>query len=163
VHARRPASSAPAPGTCTGAGQSRPGGLAAAQDNFLTFRARCKDLLSDERFAEIDAVYRKAFDATRSWLADQDPRRRRRDMSADEVAQQLRILTDSSRSPEETTVRLRAFQAAGFGYGLLIQAVEVRTGRPADVPALAFNHHVSARVRRLGTPEVTCGWRSPAL
>ncbi len=127
------------------------------QDNFLTFRARCRDLLSRERFAEIDAMYLDTFRATRSWLSDQDPRRLRQEASRDEVAQQLRILTMDSRSPEETTVRLRAAQAACFLSGLLIRAAETRTGRPADIPTLGFNYHVSARIRRLVTPELTCG------
>jgi hypothetical protein len=142
---------APAPGS------PYRGGWLLPQDNFLTFRARCKDLLSRERFAEIDAIYLDTFRATRRWLADQDPRRLRQETSRDDVAQQLRILTVDSRSPEETTVRVRAAQAACFVSGLLIQAAETCTGRPADVPTLGFNYHVSARVRRLVTPELTSG------
>jgi hypothetical protein len=147
----------PSPADAPAQGSPYREGWLLPQDNFLTFRARCKDLLSRDRFAEVDTIYLETFRATRVWLADQDQRRLRRQTSRDEVAQQLRILTADSRSPEETTVRVRAAQAACFLSGLLIQAAETRTGIPADVPTLGFNYHVSARVRRLVTPELTAG------
>jgi len=83
-------------------------------------------------FAEVDAVYLEVHRGTRAWL---ESRRWLDRPSRNEVVHQLRAITSASRSPTETTVRMRAAQAAYFRHGVLVQVGDIgQWGIPISRP-----------------------------
>ncbi len=127
--------------------------LVLPQESFLTFRWTCMQRMSRAGFAEVDAVYLEAHRGTRAWL---ESRRWRDRPSRQEVVHQLRAITSVSRSPAETTVRLRAAQAAYFCDGVLVQVGDVGQWGHPDVPAAGLHPALAARLRRLVTPSWSC-------
>ncbi len=123
--------------------------LVLPQESFLTFRWACMQRMAPERFSQIDAVYREAHGATRTWL---EGRRWQDRPGREEVARQLRAITSACRSPSETVVRLRAAQAAYFRDGVLVQVDDVGPRREPDVPAAGLGVAMAVRLRRLVTP-----------
>jgi hypothetical protein len=127
--------------------------LVLPQESFLTFRWACMQRLNRAHFAEVDAVYLEAHRQTRIWL---ESRRWQDRPGREEVVRQLRAITSASRSPAETTVRLRAAQAAYFRDGVLVQVGDVGQWGHPDVPAAGLHPALAARLRRLVTPAWSC-------
>ena len=127
--------------------------LVLPQDSFLTFRWTCMQRLSRAAFAEVDAVYREAHRSTRAWL---ESRRWHDRPSREEVVRQLRAVTSASRSPTETTVRMRAAQAAYFRNGVLVHVGDVGHWGHPDIPAAGLHPALATRLRRLVTPSWAC-------
>lgn len=123
--------------------------LVLPQESFLTFRWACMQRMAPECFSQIDAVYREAHGATRTWL---DDRRWQDRPGREEVARQLRAITSACRTPSETVVRLRAAQAAYFRDGVLVQVDDVGPRSEPDVPAAGLGMALAMRLRRLVTP-----------
>jgi len=122
-------------------------------ESFLTFRWACSQRLSPQQFTQIDSVYLEAYQQTRSWLAcRRSPDRPTRQ----EVAGQLRAITATSRSSTETTVQLRAAQAAYFSDGVLLHLDNLNPSQQPDVPATGLNPLTATRLRRLVTPTWAC-------
>ncbi len=123
------------------------------QEDFLTFRWACVQRLSRKQFAQVDAIYVAAHEATRKWL---ESRRWQDRPERGEVVRQLRALNSQSGSSTETLVRLRAAQAAYFRDGVLVEIDDARPlARPA-VPATGLTRPVAGRLRRLVTPAWAC-------
>jgi len=98
-------------------------------------------------------VYLEAHRGTRAWL---ESRRWQDRPSREEVVRQLRAISSASRSPAETTVRLRAAQAAYFADGVLVQVGDVGQWGHPDVPAAGLHPALAARLRQLVTPAWSC-------
>lgn len=94
-------------------------------DNFLTFRASCWDLLPAERFQAVDRVYRdtngEARDAVRKLRLPQL-------QDGNAIVGHLRKLVATSSGPTETLIRFRAAQAAFFTRGILVNLVPITPG-----------------------------------
>jgi hypothetical protein len=124
-------------------------------DNFLTFRASCRDLLVPTRYEAVDRIYRSAYHETTgiaNWLntSMQPPTKAA-------VLEHLRRLTGNSAGPAETLVRLRAAQAAFFMSGLLVN------GQPAssdwgELPAIGLTPAAALRLRRLVSPHLCAAY-----
>lgn len=123
--------------------------------DFLTFRARCRQSLTPERFAAVDEVYRRAFDATVStaeWLGAAG-----RVPTEAAVVEHVRRLTVACSGPAEAQICLRAAQAAFFTDGVLVLAGLV-AGRWANIPAVGLTPEVATRLRRLVSPELAAAF-----
>lgn len=117
--------------------------------DFYKFRARCRDTLTQEEFAAVDAQYVHAFRQVR-----QQPF-----PTSETAAARLRQMTEDTDNPGVALTRLRAAQAAMFTRGLYLN-VHV----PYFLSVICDNEH-----RRLTEPEVRAlaayrtPWRSAGI
>jgi hypothetical protein len=126
-------------------------GLRLPEDDFLTFRAACRERLGPGEFAQVDAAYRDAFRTTQ-----ESCRGAGWDHDRQAVIRQVRVATLPSRSEPETLIRLRAAQAAHFLDGKLVDVVGVPWPAPVDVPPIGLSRQTAVRLRRVAEPAVAC-------
>ncbi|MDP9074665.1 MAG: hypothetical protein M3N98_10915 [Actinomycetota bacterium] len=155
-------------------------------DNFLTFRASCWDLLPAERFQVVDRVYRDT-----NWETNGAIRKLRLSQlqNGNAIVEHLRKLVATSSGPTETLIRFRAAQAAFFTRGILVNLVPITPGMHAVPPpdlqkqqeamflvrahlqglvplaadseivhSLGLTRIVATRLRRLVTPELVAAF-----
>jgi len=128
----------------------RPLAMPLPDDDFLTFRSSCRSLLSADRFAEVDEVYRQAYrrTAAQEWITDAGEIE-----SFETVATYLDRLTAGARSLGECLVQLRAAQAALFAVSILVRLSRAPAHKHV-MASLALTEAVAGRLRRLVTPEL---------
>lgn len=118
-------------------------------DDFLTFRASCRDLLTPKHFEVVDRRYQEAFTATAGLTSWWSPSA---DLpSEEEVWSHLRALTASCQGPADTLVRLRAAQAAFFAAGMLVNLIPRFPASPL-IPTVGLTTRVATRLRQLVSP-----------
>ncbi|MDQ1426787.1 MAG: hypothetical protein QOK39_263 [Acidimicrobiaceae bacterium] len=155
-------------------------------DNFLTFRASCWDLLPAERFRAVDRIYRDTHWDTRHAAC-----KLRLPLLQDgkAIVEHLRELVATSSGPAETLIRFRAAQAAFFARGILVNLVPITPGMHAVPPpdlrkqqepmfrlranlaglvplppgsevvhSLGLTRTVASRLRRLVTPQLVAAF-----
>jgi hypothetical protein len=123
-------------------------------DDFLTFRASCRELLPMERFGVVDRVYRRFFVDTFNALTRL--RRAGRRPSEQWVLDHLRQAVSTASGPNETLVRLRAAQAACFRLGLLVNLVPSLRPLPVSIPSAGLTPEGSG-----GSSHRSCALRQP--
>jgi hypothetical protein len=133
----------------------RPIAMPLPDDDFLTFRASCRSLLTPERFARLDDVYRHAYHRTaeQDWSTEDAITATGKVTSIEAVATYLDRLTSDIADRGGCLVRLRAAQAALFAAGILVRL----TPEPApkhSTPTLKLTEDVAGRLRRLVSPEL---------
>lgn len=88
-------------------------------DEFPTFRAACRKLLSAEEFARVDAELRSTFAAVDGWLR-QTPRENQVQFE-ENLLDHLASLLRSCHDLQQALVRCRAAQVACFAHGTLMK------------------------------------------
>lgn len=103
-------------------------------DNWPTFRHACRQRLDPADFAVIDASYRAAFRAARSWFTGGDP------VTEDTVLRHVRHQLNACVTVPEMVTTVRATQVAAWRSGWLLQADPARLVRTAEEMSRAAIH-----------------------
>ena len=103
-------------------------------DNWPTFRHACQQRLDPQDFAVVDASYRTAFSAARSWFAKAG------EVNEDTVLGHVRRQLHSCVTVPEMVTTVRATQAAAWRSRWLLQADPARLVRTAEEMSRAAIH-----------------------
>jgi hypothetical protein len=130
-------------------------------DEFVTFRASCRDLLDPASFERVDRVFCEAMATTLTWLRGWQGRQLQtltEEVPIGDTATHLQGLLVSSSSSSEAVTRLRGAQAAFFRFGWLV-AYSPQAFAGTDTGTLllrpSLDPGTATALRRLCTPQST--------
>lgn len=116
--------------------------LGIPRDDFPTFRAACRRLLSPQAFKRVDSEFASARERVRRCLAESHSFRR------DDVLAHVRELLEEAASLDARVARLRGAQVALFGAGHLLSVrIELLASSFVNASRAPVDEHTSAALR----------------